>query len=110
VITCKFCLVPDGFSSISARLYEVIIHGCIPVLITEAFHPPFEHFLNWNLFAIFIKREQIPMIEELLKGIDYQRYHRELRRVAHALDLRTSTSWTLLMHSLQHTIIESQCS
>eukprot|EP00397_Hematodinium_sp_SG-2012_P036815 GEMP01039796.1.p1 GENE.GEMP01039796.1~~GEMP01039796.1.p1 ORF type:complete len:501 (+),score=51.01 GEMP01039796.1:188-1690(+) len=35
----KFCLVPDGFSSISARLFEVLLHGCVPVIISEAFHP-----------------------------------------------------------------------
>ena len=40
----KYCFVPDGFSSISARLYEVMLHGCVPVIVSEAFTPPCARF------------------------------------------------------------------
>lgn len=55
----KFCLVPDGFSSISARLYEVLLHGCVPVLLTHAFHPPFERLVDWRRIAVFLRNDEV---------------------------------------------------
>ena len=79
----RFCFVPDGFSSISARLYEVLLHGCVPVLLTHAFHPPFESQLDWRRFAVFIRRSEIPNAPAILRSISEKHY----------LDMHGMLSW-----------------
>lgn len=70
----RFCLVPDGFSSISARLYEVMLHGCLPVLLSHAFHPPFESLLDWRRFAVFLRGSEVARVPELLRSISEEKY------------------------------------
>ncbi|CAK0864178.1 unnamed protein product [Prorocentrum cordatum] len=70
----RFCLVPDGFSSISARLYEVLLHGCVPVVLSHAFHPPFESFLDWRRIAVFVRRTEIAHLPAMLRSIGDERY------------------------------------
>lgn len=80
----RFCLVPDGFSSISARLYEVLVHGCVPVIIGEAFHPPFESLLDWRYIALFVRRTEIPNVPSILRTVREERYRRLHREIVNA--------------------------
>lgn len=74
VYRSKFCFVPDGYSSISARLYEVLLHGCVPVLFSSAFHPPFETLLDWRRLAVFLKRTEVRDAPALLRAMPQERY------------------------------------
>eukprot|EP00434_Breviolum_minutum_P034370 symbB.v1.2.030419.t1/scaffold3427.1/size57037/1 len=47
-----FCLVPMGTSSWTNHLYEAFFAGCIPVILSDGFQVPFEHFLDWPSFSI----------------------------------------------------------
>jgi hypothetical protein len=49
-----FCLAPAGFAPWSRRLYEVMIEGCIPIIIADQIVLPFEHQLKWNEFSITV--------------------------------------------------------
>lgn len=92
----RFCLVPDGFSSISARLYEVLMHGCVPVLFTHAFHPPFETFIDWRRLAIFLRYSDVPRVPQILRSVgdgEYLSMHRELVRAQKYLNTQGSTFW-----------------
>ncbi|CAE7312712.1 unnamed protein product [Symbiodinium sp. CCMP2592] len=85
----KFCFVPDGFSSISARLYEVLLHGCVPVLLTHAFHPlaaklalltPSESVASMPALVL----EQVADAPAILRNISEEEYlsmHRQVTRV-----------------------------
>ncbi|CAE7771049.1 unnamed protein product [Symbiodinium sp. KB8] len=86
----KFCFVPDGFSSISARLYEVLLHGCVPVLLTHAFHPPFETLIDWRRIAVFLHNSQVADAPAILRNISEEEYlsmHRQVTRVQRLLSL-----------------------
>merc|ERR1711871_1334878 len=99
----KFCIVPDGFSSISARLYEVLMHGCVPVVISEAFHGAFEHSLNWAQLALFVKRRDVPAIPDLLRAVSEERYrsmHATIMQIHAALHLESPSFWLLLFREL----------
>lgn len=102
----KFCLVPDGFSAISARLFEVLLHGCVPVIISEAFHPPFEDMINWREIAIFMRREQIPYIEQHLDlvGSEYFILHRKISQVSKAFDVGSAAFWLALFSSIMRQV------
>lgn len=38
---CRYCLCPQGLTSYTSRLYESYFGGCIPVLLSDDFVPPF---------------------------------------------------------------------
>ena len=49
-----FCLAPAGFAPWSRRLFEVIIEGCIPVIVADDIVLPFENQLNWKEFSVTV--------------------------------------------------------
>ncbi|CAD7973830.1 unnamed protein product [Amoebophrya sp. A120] len=101
----KYCLVPDGFSSVSARLYEVILHGCVPVLVTDAFHGAFENSLPWKDFAVFINRVDLPFLPKLLREEiseeEYLEKHRIITKIHPYLHEETGFFWQALFKELQ---------
>eukprot|EP00392_Amoebophrya_sp_AT5.2_P014027 g14163.t1 len=100
----KYCLVPDGFSSVSARLYEVILHGCVPVLITDAFHGAFEHSVPWLRFAVFVARRDVPRIPDILVGIpdaEYLRKFDTIRSIHAVFHEETGQFWAALFRELE---------
>ena len=53
----------------NVRLYDVMMHGCIPVVISDDFQPPLDHVLAWDHFAIFLRTTQIPDLEGILRAV-----------------------------------------
>ncbi|CAK9031707.1 Probable glycosyltransferase At5g03795 [Durusdinium trenchii] len=96
--------VPDGFSSISARLYEVLLHGCVPVLLTHAFHPPFERLVDWRRLAIFLRNSEVAEAPAILRNIseeDYLAMHREVVRARRLLNVHDMPFWIATNLDLQ---------
>ena len=54
-----FCLSPAGFAPWTKRLYEVIMHGCIPIIIADVLIMPFEKQLDWSKFSIRISENDL---------------------------------------------------
>jgi hypothetical protein len=54
-----FCLSPAGFAPWTKRLYEAIIHGCIPIIIGDVLIPPYENQLNWSTFSIRVSETEL---------------------------------------------------
>ncbi|GJP38294.1 hypothetical protein CLOM_g22752 [Closterium sp. NIES-68] len=50
----KYCLVPRGDTSSSCRLFDAVLSGCIPVVISDALDPPFEDAIDYTAFSILI--------------------------------------------------------
>ncbi|CAI5467612.1 unnamed protein product [Closterium sp. Yama58-4] len=50
----KYCLVPRGDTSSSCCLFDAILSGCIPVIISDALDPPFEDVIDYTAFALLI--------------------------------------------------------
>jgi hypothetical protein len=103
--TSRFCLVPDGFSSISARLYEVMMHGCVPVIVSEAFHPPFEGIIDFRRFALFVRPEEVPIVGVLLRQLGdpvHAAMHEQLLHIFHLLDIEGPAFWTATLHAIEN--------
>ncbi|WVY98219.1 hypothetical protein V8G54_030370 [Vigna mungo] len=77
----KFCLCPSGSEVASARVVEAIYSGCVPVLISEHYVPPFSDVLNWKSFSVEVSVKDIPNLKEILKSISPRQYIRMQRRV-----------------------------
>ncbi|MGI8825519.1 MAG: exostosin domain-containing protein [Chloroflexota bacterium] len=48
----RFVLSPRGRGTGSRRLYEILAHGRIPILISDAYKLPLEGVINWERFLV----------------------------------------------------------
>jgi len=65
----QICLVPDGDCAMSIRLIEVIMHGCVPMIITNRMLPPFHEYIKWREIAFFVREDEIPILPKILDRI-----------------------------------------
>ncbi|KAF7836567.1 putative arabinosyltransferase ARAD1 [Senna tora] len=49
-----FCMSPAGDTPSSARLFDAIVSGCIPVIISDELELPFEGLLDYRKIALFV--------------------------------------------------------
>ncbi|GMH96715.1 hypothetical protein TrST_g8854 [Triparma strigata] len=67
-----FCFSPPGWFEWSPRTFQAIAAGCIPVVIKSAgTRMPFERFLDWNEFSVFIDLDDFEReITEFIASVD----------------------------------------
>ncbi|CAK9022597.1 unnamed protein product [Durusdinium trenchii] len=64
----RFCFVLRGSSHTNnVRLYDVIAHGCVPIIVSDDFQPPLDRLLPWKDMAIFLPTSSIPRLVHLLR-------------------------------------------
>ncbi|KNA10182.1 hypothetical protein SOVF_146750 [Spinacia oleracea] len=49
-----FCLSPAGDTPSSARLFDAIVSGCIPVIVSDELELPFEGIIDYKKMAVFV--------------------------------------------------------
>lgn len=76
----KFCICPRGYEVASPRIVEALYTGCVPVLISDHYVPPFSDVLNWKSFSVEIAVRDIPNLKKILVGISLRRYIRMQRK------------------------------
>ncbi|XP_020595607.1 probable arabinosyltransferase ARAD1 isoform X1 [Phalaenopsis equestris] len=68
-----FCLSPAGDTPSSARLFDAIVSGCIPVIVSDELELPFEGLLDYRKIAFFISSSdavQSGWLVKFLKSIN----------------------------------------
>ncbi|CAO1944675.1 unnamed protein product [Urochloa humidicola] len=71
-----FCLSPAGDTPSSARLFDAIVSGCIPVIISDDLELPFEGILDYREIALFVSSSdavQPGWLVKYLRRIDSKR-------------------------------------
>lgn len=58
LLAYRYCFLIPGWSSWSHRLTDIIMSGCIPVIVFDRSRLPFEDITYWHKFSIFISEEQ----------------------------------------------------
>ncbi|MCO5558257.1 hypothetical protein L7F22_011836 [Adiantum nelumboides] len=53
-----YCLSPAGDTPSSARLFDAIVSGCIPIVVSDELELPFEGLLNYRKIVIFVASSQ----------------------------------------------------
>lgn len=68
-----FCLSPAGDTPSSARLFDAIVSGCIPVIVSDELELPFEGILDYRKISLFVSSSdaiQPGWLVNFLKNID----------------------------------------
>ncbi|CAM6115149.1 unnamed protein product [Calypogeia fissa] len=68
----RFCGVFPG-DGWSGRLEDSILHGCIPVIVQDGIHLPFEDVLDYDAFTVRIAEKDLPDMVKILRGINETR-------------------------------------
>lgn len=82
-----FCLVPKGRGWWTVRLFEAFFIGCIPVLLSDHYVPPFADWLDWSRFTVSFPMEgSLQEMAERLRAIrgdagQLAAYHEAVREV-----------------------------
>ncbi|KAE8666273.1 putative glycosyltransferase [Hibiscus syriacus] len=77
----KYCICPSGYEVASPRIVEALYNGCVPVLISKSYVPPFSDVLRWKSFSVVVSVDEIPKLKEILTSISTRQYIRMQRRV-----------------------------
>ena len=86
--TSRFCAVCDGFAAWSPRLVEVMQHGCVPVIVSDRFLPPFAQWLDWSRFSLRISPSRLPHLRSILRSAQYEQLRDAVGLAASALEYR----------------------
>ena len=58
MLRSKFCLCPRGDTAGSKRLYESIVAGCIPVIVSDGLELPFKRHIDWPSMSVRISETE----------------------------------------------------
>ncbi|GAB4845476.1 hypothetical protein Ancab_038884 [Ancistrocladus abbreviatus] len=85
----KFCLNIAGDTPSSNRLFDSIVSHCVPVIISDEIELPFEDFLDYSEFTIFVRASDAVkqgFLLNLLRGIgkdEWTKMWERLKEIAH---------------------------
>jgi hypothetical protein len=66
---CTFTLCPRGIANWSFRLYEAILAGSIPVILSDYFVKPFGGRIPWDVFSVTVPEADLANVPRLLASI-----------------------------------------
>lgn len=70
----KYCICPKGYEVWSTRVMESILYGCVPVMISDNYVPPFFQVLNWSEFSVILPEKDVPKLKQVFMDIPQWRY------------------------------------
>jgi hypothetical protein len=71
--TSIFAFVPRGDALFSYRLLEAMSYGCIPVILSDNWVPPFDRSVEWRAFALHHPESDIAALPQILRAFGPQR-------------------------------------
>lgn len=93
----KFCLNLAGDTPSSNRLFDSIVSHCVPVIISDEIEMPFEDFLDYTTFCLFVKASDSlkpHFLINLLRGTskeNWTKMWKRLQEVAHHFQFQHPT-------------------
>ncbi|KAM0918525.1 hypothetical protein ACQ4PT_009029 [Festuca glaucescens] len=103
----RFCLCPSGHEVACPRVVEAIHAGCVPVLVSDGYAPPFADVLRWDAFSVSVPVADIPRLREILERIPTAEVERLLdgvRLVKQHFTLRQPPERFDMFHMILHSV------
>ena len=67
-----FCIAPRGISSYTARVFEAIFAGCIPVVLSDDYEFPFPGLIEWRKMTVRWPEDKVDYLmgylDEIVRG------------------------------------------
>eukprot|EP00049_Salpingoeca_infusionum_P022427 m.6661 g.6661 ORF g.6661 m.6661 type:complete len:455 (+) comp5180_c0_seq2:136-1500(+) len=79
--SATFCLAPRGQASWSPRLEESIHAGCIPVIISDDYAPPFSFLVDYTAFSVTVPQVELANLKTILLNISQSKVNEMLQAV-----------------------------
>lgn len=104
----QWCGIPDGSIPWTWRFLDALHFGCVPVILSERWHPPFHRLIDWTAAdapALFLKPRQIPHLAKILAAVPKKSWRRKQRATkvfAQILDVRSYAYHELWMAEVLH--------
>jgi xylogalacturonan beta-1,3-xylosyltransferase len=76
-----FCLAPEGIFAFTPRISESIMSGCIPVIISDTFEPPFSSDIDYTEFSVRVSMSELPNLPQIIKSIPIEQVKAKLEAV-----------------------------
>lgn len=70
----KYCICARGYEVHTPRIVEAIMYGCVPVIISDNYVPPFFEVLNWEAFSVFVEEKDVENLRDVLVSIPEEKY------------------------------------
>lgn len=89
-----FCFIFPGDTSSSAKLYKATFAGCIPVVFISYYQQlPFSRFIDWELFTILVRKEDLYFKDKILSLVERLKKIRENKKLllTYRLNLRLAS-------------------
>jgi len=77
----KYCLHVRGTRVMSPRLIELMLFGCVPVIVADAYELPLAWFLDWTKFSIRVPESDYKNIHAYIEQANWRELHANLGRV-----------------------------
>lgn len=69
----RMCLAPPGWELWSVRFYESLLLGCVPVILSDGLHLPFETLLDYSSMTIKVLEADLARLPVLLNSVPRER-------------------------------------
>lgn len=70
-----FTICPRGITSWSFRLFEAILSGSIPVILSDSYVKPFPRLIDWDRFTLSYPESELANIDVILRNIQPSTVH-----------------------------------
>lgn len=91
MLNSKFCLSPRGFAAWSMRTFEALALGCIPVILSDDNHLPFEDRIDWPSISVRVQESDLPKLKKILGRMSEAEISAKQKAIAQTWPL---LSWT----------------
>lgn len=65
----KYGIFTRGDCVWSPRIIELIMYGCVPIIINDMYDLPFSNFLRWEKFCVIIQENEVHKLYDIVANI-----------------------------------------
>ena len=86
----RYCLCPRGITPWTVCLYQSLVAGCIPIVLSDSFELPFQWALPWEKFSLRVPESMALQIYDYVKTIPEEETRMMFEEV-----IRCKMKWSL---------------